>query len=151
MVKATITRTWITGLVLLAAGAIVCAASVALILGYAGTFTSTPTGLAYVPRTDGFFWTLIAVCALGCLAALVGFIVQVAAWIGALINTNRLADKTWFFVLLVTGVLAFTCIFAPVAFAAMVAYLVAGSDGFAAAQTPIVTATGRAAPYPQPS
>lgn len=136
MTKSTITRTWITGLALLGAGAIVCAASVVLILAYAGVFTSTATGYEFVPRIDGFFWTLVGICALGCILALAGFVVQLVAWIGALINTNRLADKAWFATLLITGVLAFTCVFAPIAFAGMVAYLVAGPDGTRVADGP---------------
>jgi hypothetical protein len=55
--------------------------------------------------------------------------VQLAAWIGALINTNLLQDKTWFIVLLVGGILGLN--FGLLGFAAMVAYLVAGPDGTA--------------------
>jgi hypothetical protein len=44
------------------------------------------------------------------------------AWIGALVNTYQLEDKTWFLVLLVLGLWSF-------GFVAMVAYVVAGPDG----------------------
>lgn len=129
MTKSTIARTWFAGLGLLAAGAIACAAAVALILAYAGTFISISNGVQFSPRTDAFFWTLVGVCAVGCVAALIGFVVQISAWIGALINTNKLADKTWFGVLLMTGVLAFTFALAPVALAGMAAYVIYGPDG----------------------
>jgi hypothetical protein len=129
MTKSTITRTWFAGLGLFAAGAIVCATALAFILGYTGSFISISNGVQFSPRIDGFFWTLVSVCAVGCIAALVGFVVEITAWIGALVNTNKLADKTWFGVLLVTGVLAFTCALAPVAFAGMAAYLIYGPDG----------------------
>ena len=43
--------------------------------------------------------------AIGWLIALAGGIVQIAAWIGALVNTNTLQDKTWFIVLLVGEIL----------------------------------------------
>ena len=61
-------------------------------------------------------WLLIAglVFAAGTVAAL-------ASWIGALLNTWQLADKTWFVALLVFGVFSFGWI-------AMVAYVLAGPD-----------------------
>ena len=52
------------------------------------------------------------------LAAAVG---QLVAWVGAVLNTAQLEDKTWFLVLLVSGLLS-------VGFVAMIAYLVAGPD-----------------------
>ena len=50
-----------------------------------------------------------------------GTVAGVASWIGALLNTARLDDKTWFVLLLVLGIWSF-------GFVAMVAYLVAGPD-----------------------
>jgi len=44
------------------------------------------------------------------------------AWIGAVLNTANLADKTWFIVVLVGGLLG-------VGFLVTVAYVVAGPDG----------------------
>jgi hypothetical protein len=129
MTKSTITRTWIAGLVVLAAGLVVGGISLGLMLAYGGTFTAAPSGNGYdfVPRTDSFFWTTVGFMLLGFTVAAVGGIVQLAAWVGALINTNRMADKTWFAVLLIGGLVGL--VFAPVGFAAMVAYLVAGPDG----------------------
>ncbi len=75
------------------------------------------------------FWTTASVAAIGFLIAIAGGIVQLAAWIGALVNTNMLQDKTWFIVLLVGGILGLS--FGLLGFAAMVAYLVAGPDGTA--------------------
>ena len=46
------------------------------------------------------------------------------AWIGAVVNTSRLEDKTWFVVLLVLGLLSF-------GFIAMLVYILAGPDGTA--------------------
>ena len=68
----------------------------------------------------------------GFFAAAVGGLVQLAAWIGALVNTYRLQDKTWFAVLLAGGLLGLA--FGLLGFAAMVAYLVAGPDGMSAGQ-----------------
>jgi hypothetical protein len=53
-----------------------------------------------------------------------GAIGQFIAWIGAVVNTSRLEDKTWFVVLLVLGLLSF-------GFIAMLVYVLAGPDGTA--------------------
>jgi hypothetical protein len=44
------------------------------------------------------------------------------AWIGALLNTAQLDDKTWFVVLLLLGLFSFGLL-------AMIAYVIAGPDG----------------------
>jgi uncharacterized membrane protein len=51
-----------------------------------------------------------------------GFIGGLVSWIGALLNTAELQDKTWFVLLLVLGLLSFGLM-------AMIAYLIAGPDG----------------------
>jgi hypothetical protein len=134
MRKSTVTRTWLVGLVLLAAGLLVAGTSIGLMLAYGGTFTKAPTGNGYdfVPSYDGFFWTAVSVMVAGFVAAAVAGLVQLAAWIGALINTYQLPDKAWFAVLLAGGVLGFA--FGLIGFAAMVAYLIAGPDGVAFGQ-----------------
>jgi hypothetical protein len=48
-------------------------------------------------------------------------IIQFVAWVGAVINTAGLKDKTWFIILLVNGLLSF-------GFIAMIIYLVAGPE-----------------------
>ncbi len=53
-----------------------------------------------------------------------GMIAALAAWIGALLNTARLDDKTWFVLLLVLGLFSFGWV-------ALVAYVIAGRDGMA--------------------
>jgi hypothetical protein len=143
MTKSTITRTWIGGLVVLAAGLIIAGASVALMLAYGGTFTPAPGGNSYdfIPRYDGFFGTMVALIVIGGIAAAVGGLVQLAAWIGALVNTYQLQDKTWFGVMLALGLLGFA--FGLMGFAAMVAYLIAGPDGTAARAPQVPTTTSR--------
>jgi hypothetical protein len=134
MEKRTITRLLIGGLVLVAAGAVVCAAAVGLMLAYGGTFTPATTasgGYEFVPRLDGFFWTMVGLCVLGSLAAVVGLLVQFVAWVGALVNTSKLVDKMWFAMLLVSGLLGLSSVLAPLGFAGMVAYVIAGPDGTA--------------------
>jgi uncharacterized Tic20 family protein len=129
MSKSAVTRTWIGGLVLFAAGIVVSMVGVFLMLGYGGTFTQVAgTGnYDFTPDMSGFFWTTIAVIVTGGVIALIGGVVQLAAWIGALVNSYALPEKTWFLILLVGGLLSFA--FAPIGFAAMVAFVIAAPDG----------------------
>jgi len=112
-------------------------------LAYGGTFTTAPGGSGYdfVPRYDAFFGTMVALIVIGGIAAAVGGLVQLAAWIGSLVNTYHLQDKTWFAVLLVGGLLGFA--FGLIGFAAMVAYVIAGPDGAAPRQRQIPASTSR--------
>jgi hypothetical protein len=59
------------------------------------------------------------------------------AWIGAVLNTANLSDKTWFVVLLVVGLLGF-------AFIATIAYVIAGPDGLKAKEAPALPQAGGA-------
>ena len=139
MTKSTITRTWLAGLVALAFGLVVAGISIGLMLGYGGTFTHTGPANSYqfVPSFDSFFWTTVGVTIVGGSIVALGGIVQLVAWIGALVNTYKLQDKVWFVILLAGGVLSLA--FGLLGFASMVAYLVAGPDGTAVRQ-PQVTA-----------
>ncbi len=60
-----------------------------------------------------------------------GDLVQLVAWIGALANTYLVADKTWFAIVLAGGLFGF--FFGLIGFAAMIAYVIAGPDGYALA------------------
>jgi len=130
MTKPMITKTWIAGLVVLAAGLVVAAVGGALMLAYGGTFThiaGTANSYTFVPTLDSFFWTTVVVVSIGAVLAALGGIVQLVAWIGGLVNSYRLTDKTWFVVLLLGGVLGLA--FGLIGFAAMVAYIIAAPDG----------------------
>ncbi|MFI5274205.1 MAG: hypothetical protein ACHQ4H_14315 [Ktedonobacterales bacterium] len=137
MRKSTITRTWIAGVIVLAGGLVVGGIGIGLMLAYGGTFNQAASGNSYdfVPRLDGFFWTMVGLIIAGFAVALVGGILQLVAWIGALINTYPLQDKTWFVVLLAGGLIGLA--FSLVAFAVMVAYVIAGPDGMALRQPQI--------------
>lgn len=130
MTKPMITKTWIAGLVVLAAGLVVAVVGVALMLGYGGTFThiaGTANSYNFVPTLDSFFWSTVVLVSTGAVLAAIGGIVQLAAWIGGLVNSYRLPDKTWFLVLLLGGLLGLG--FGLIGFAAMVAYIIAAPDG----------------------
>ena len=141
MTKSTITKTWIAGVILMAAGLLVGGVSLGLMLAYGGQFTAAPGGNGYdfVPKLDGFFWTMVSLMIAGFAVAAIGGIVQLTAWIGALVNTYQLADRTWFVVLLAGGLLGLA--FGLVGFAAMVAYVIAGPDGTATWESRLPTST----------
>jgi hypothetical protein len=141
MRKSTITKTWIMGLIVFAGGLLVGGLGVGLMLAFGGQYTPAPSGNGYDfnPTINGFFWMTVSLIVLGFAVAAAGGIVQLAAWIGALVNTYQIADKTWFAILLLSGLLGFA--FGLLGFAGMVAYLVAGPDGMAirAPELPIST------------
>lgn len=143
MTKSTITRTWLAGVVTLALGLAVAGISIGLMLGYGGTFTNTGTenGYQFVPSFDSFFWTTVGVTVAGFSIVVLGGIVQLVAWIGALANTYKLQDKAWFALLLVGGVLSL--VFGLIGFASMVAYMIAGPDGTAVMQPQVPAPTSR--------
>lgn len=149
MKKPTITRTWITGLIILAVGLVIAGISMGLMFGYGGSYTPAASGNGYdfTPRLDSFFWTTVSFMIVGFFIAAVGGVVQITAWIGALVNTYQLQDKTWFGVLLAGGLIGLA--FSLVGFAAMVAYVVSGPDSMAAgvARLPEVSAP----PTPTPT
>jgi hypothetical protein len=70
-------------------------------------------------------WSLLGLMGLAILLLLFAAVAHFVAWIGAVINTAHLPDKTWFVVLLVVGLLGLVLI-------ATVAYVIAGPDGLKA-------------------
>jgi len=97
-------------------------------LAYGGHFTSAATGngSTFVPTLNSFFWTMVSLMTIGFGAAAVGSVLQLAAWVGALVNTYQIPDKTWFVALLVGGIIGLG--FTLVGYAVMIAYFVAGTD-----------------------
>jgi hypothetical protein len=140
MTKFTITRLWIAGVIAFAVGLAVAGAGLGLMLAYGGHFTPALSGNGYdfAPTLNGFFWTTITVMILGGLVAAVGGVAQLGAWIGALVNTYQIPEKTWFIVLLAGGLLGMS--FGPLGFAAMLAYVIAGPDGVTGESVQSVTA-----------
>jgi len=148
MTKSMITRVWIGGLAVFAAGIVVAMVGVFLMLGYGGTFTQIvgTNNYNFVPDMNGFFWVTVGLIVAGGVIGLIGSIVQFAAWIGALLNSYRLPDKAWFLVLLLGGVLSLG--FAPIGFAAMIAYVIAAPDGTPYRQVQARTPSQQPRPLP---
>src|SRR5689334_24933844 len=92
-------------------------AAVALALASGGLVRDGPdvTGIRETP----FGWVMAGLAGVAILVMLAAAVTQFAAWVGAVINTAQLKDKTWFIILLVTGLLSF-------GFIAMIIYLIAG-------------------------
>jgi hypothetical protein len=119
MSKSAITRLFVGGVVAVVAGVILAAAAFLWALS-AGVFTWDGADITGVTGT-GALGGLIAAGIVAVLAMAGGAIAGLVAWIGALINTVALDDKTWFVLLLVLGLLSF-------GFIAMIAYVIAGPD-----------------------
>jgi hypothetical protein len=118
MSKTTITRLFFGAIVTLAVGLVVAFATV--VAAIAGGVVTI--GGSNVVSFDGQVfagslpWLLIAALVLAG-----GTVAALASWIGALLNTWQLDDKTWFVALLVLGLLSFGWV-------AIAAYVIAGPD-----------------------
>lgn len=132
MFKATVTRLFIGSLVAFGAGAVVAIFAIALAVAN-NVFVMEGNDIVAI-QGGGLAWALIGLAVLGGLAAAGGVIAGFVAWIGAVVNTWQLDSKAWFVGLLLLGIFNF-------GFIAMIAYVIAGPDGKAAA-------AARAAPVP---
>ena len=131
MSKATITRPFIGSVIAVVAGAVVMIA--AIWIAYAtDSFIMTGHDVTGIHST-GLAWAMVGLGIVSILALLGGCIGGLVAWIGALLNTSELQDKTWFVILLVLGLFSFGLV-------AMIAYVVAGPDGHKARVGPTVGA-----------
>lgn len=120
MTKSTVTRLFVGSLIAIVGGIILLATGI--LLGFAnGAFLMSGHDVSGIQPTP-FAWSMVGLGVLGILAMLGGGIGQFVAWIGAVLNTSRLEDKTWFILLLVLGLLSF-------GFVPMVIYLLIGPDG----------------------
>jgi len=135
MSKTTVTRLFIAGLIAFAAGAIVAIAAVGLAV-VNNVFVMVGSDVVGV-RGGALAWSLLGLGIVGGLVIAGGLISGLVGWIGALLNTWQLESKTWFAVLLLTGIFNF-------GFLAMIAYVVAGPDGRATAAPHAVPATAGA-------
>lgn len=117
MSKHSVTRLWLWGLGLMVGGVALVLASVGVMLGAAGTWSGT----TFTPDYGALFFSMVSLICVGGIVFIAGGIAQFVAWIGAMVNTFRSPDKTWFVLLLVLGLVGF-------AFVIMIVYLIAGPD-----------------------
>lgn len=124
MCKATVTRIFVGSVIAVVAGIIL--AIVALLVAYAnGAFVMDGPDVVGIRGTT-FAWTMVGLAVVAGLVVMAGFVGGMVAWVGALLNTAQLTDKTWFIILLLLGIWNLGVL-------AMIAYLIAGPDGTAAA------------------
>jgi hypothetical protein len=119
MSKTTVTRLFVAAVLAVVVGLVVALAAVIAALAGGAVTIGGPTvitvnGAAFA---GALIWLVI-----GMVAIAAGALAAIVSWIGALLNTARLEDKTWFVALLVLGLCSFGWI-------AMAAYVLAGPDG----------------------
>lgn len=120
MSKSTVTKLFLGGVVAVIAG---------IVLGFAGVwyayindaFVMSGPDVVGIQATPAA-WGMFGLAFVAGLTIVGGFITGLVAWIGALLNTAQLEDKTWFILLLVLGLISF-------GFVAMIAYVIGGPDG----------------------
>jgi hypothetical protein len=88
---------------------------------------------------QGHVWPALVLLTLGFTAIGAGVTVMTAAWWGAIFNTHLLADRSWFKVLLWSGIIGVATsplfgVGALVGFGVLIAYVLAGPDGLASQQ-----------------
>jgi hypothetical protein len=121
MSKTTITRLFGAAVAAVAAGTAIGIAAVVAGLANGAVVLGGPQA---VTLNGGALAWSIAVRVIGSLLVATGAVAAIASWVGALLNTSRLEDKTWFAVLLVLGL-------ASLGWVAVIAYVVAGPDSTA--------------------
>ena len=131
MSKATVTGLFIASLIAFGAGAIVAVLAIGIAVAN-DVFVMAGNEIVAI-QGGALAWALIGVAVAGGLAAAGGVIAGFIAWIGALLNTSELENKGWFIGLLLLGIFNF-------GFIAMIAYVIGGPDGKAAAAARVVSA-----------
>jgi MFS family permease len=120
MTKSTVTRLFVGSVITVVAG---------LVMGFVAVLAAISSDILVMRGPDvvgvepsAVAWSLVGAAIVAVLAVIGGAIGGLVSWIGALLNTAELEDKTWFVLLLVLGILSFGLV-------AMVAYVIAGPDG----------------------
>jgi hypothetical protein len=131
MSKGTVTKLFVGSVIAVVAGVVLAFAAVWFAYANGAFVMSGPdvTGVQATPAA----WAMVGLAIVAALAIMGGFIGGLVSWIGALLNTSQLEDKTWFIVLLVLGLLSFGLV-------AMIAYVIAGPDGSKATAGRVVPA-----------
>jgi hypothetical protein len=120
MSKENVTRLFVGAIVAVVTGVVLGIAALSAALA---TDAIDLGGSGYVDVNGGSgAWTALGLAIVSALAMLIGTVAAVVSWVGALLNTWRLEEKTWFAALLAGGLLG-------VGVLAMIAYVVTGPDG----------------------
>jgi hypothetical protein len=118
--KSTVTRIFFGSLISVVAGAVI--ALIAVALAFANSVFVMNGWTVVDVRPSPLAVALLGLGIVGALAIFGGVIGGLVAWIGALLNTAQLENKTWFVVLLLLGIFNLGVL-------GMIAYVIAGPDG----------------------
>jgi len=102
MTKSRITFWWLIGAAVLVVGGLITLFSSLDLVAHIQYLTGNYRFNTFVP--DSYFWGLVSLIILGGIGVVGGMVLQFVGWIGAVINTSRLANRTWFNVLLWCGI-----------------------------------------------
>jgi hypothetical protein len=120
MTKPVIVKVFLASVVALVAGLVLLAVAGGLALAQGSFVMRGPDVVGF--RAGPSDWVVITLGIVAVVLLLGAAIGHLVAWLGALISTAGLPDKTWFVILLVTGVLG-------VGLVAMIVYVAAGPEG----------------------
>ena len=120
MNKRTVTRVFLSSVTAVIAGAVLAFAAVWIAFANGALVMRGPDVIGV--QATPLAWTMLGLGVVAILAMIAGFVGGLVAWIGALLNTSQLQDKTWFVLLLVLGLFSFGLV-------AMIAYVMGGPDG----------------------
>ena len=129
MSRRTVQQIFVWTLVGMIAGLVVSVAALIALVANHAFIMDGPDVVGF--RATPFTWVMVGIGVAGVLLVIGGAIGQFVAWIGALVRTVELTDKTWFVILLVTGLLGAGLV-------GMIVYLIAAKepdDRAAAGQT----------------
>jgi hypothetical protein len=118
MSKTTITRLFEAAIAAVVAGVVIGIAAV--VAGLANGAFVLGGSQAVTLNSGALAWT-IGMLVIASLVTAAGTVAAIASWVGALLNTSQLENKTWFAALLVLGLVS-------LGWLAMIAYVFAGPD-----------------------
>src|SRR5262245_65006470 len=104
MSKVAVTRLFVAGIVAMVAGAVLAFAAVVAAVASGGIVIG---GSAILELHGGPFGWALVLLMIAVVAITGGALAGLVSWIGALLNTAQLEDKTWFIALFVLGVFSF--------------------------------------------
>lgn len=104
MSRSVIAKLFFGSLVSLVVAVVLLGVALAFALGSGSLLVD---GANVVGIQSAFGWGMVVIATVAIFVIVAAAFGQLVAWIGALINTAALENKTWFVILLVTGLLGF--------------------------------------------
>ncbi|MDQ2756793.1 MAG: hypothetical protein M3Y71_09555 [Actinomycetota bacterium] len=120
MRKSTVVKLFVGSLVGMAAAVVLFVVAGLLALGNDVLLRDGPDVVGI--KAGPFGWTMLGLAVVAVLGMVAAVAAQLVAWVGAVVNTAQLPDKTWFIVVLVGGLVS-------LGFLATLAYVIGGADG----------------------